>query len=70
MRTNSAQESSLEEGWLQQGLEGEVGLELWVVGGRQYVAGKEMTVGLGRVLVGRRTAWNTWEDLIVSAGSQ
>lgn len=40
VRTNSAQESSLEEVWLQQGLEGEVGLELWGEE-RQTVCGQQ-----------------------------
>lgn len=48
MRTNAAQESSLEEVRLQRGLEGEVALQLREEE-REYVAGKEVDVCLGRV---------------------
>lgn len=55
IRTNIAQESSLEEVGLQQGLEGKVGLEFWGEkwGGRVY--GRQRGgCRLGKASVGRR----------------
>ena len=62
MRTNSAQESSLEEVWLQQSLRS----EFRALGGGNTECGQQRGDCMsGQGVIGKRTAWNRWKELIV-----